>query len=439
MSKLNFSELVDAKIGNEMHGFAAELFPIPRSLTGNGVRDTLRAIQQKLPELAIHEVPSGTKSFDWTVPDEWNISEAYIITPSGEKIADFSENNLHIVGYSIPVDKTISRSELDSHLHSIPSQPDAIPYVTSYYEPAWGFCLTQIQRDSLIEGDYRIVIKSELKAGSLTYADLVIPGQSDEEILFTTYVCHPSMANNEISGPVVATFLANYISMLKSRKYTYRFVFAPETIGAIVYLDRHLPALKSAVKAGYVVTCIGDNRGYSYLPSRQGGTLADRVAKHVLEFVDGPVARYSYLDRGSDERQYCAPGVDLPVCSLMRTKYWEYPEYHTSLDDLSLVTPDGLLGGLRMLVGAVKSLESNTVYHAKILGEPQLGKRGLLPSLSSKNNIGIQDDMFNLLSYSDSQHDLLKIAEMIGKPVWLLRKLAEELVQAELIEEVGSN
>jgi len=436
MTNTIFNQPLPTELGNELHEFASLLFPIPRSLTGDGVRATLREIQKQLPELRTYEVPTGTECLDWVIPDEWAISEAYIVTPSGKRIADFHENNLHLVGYSVPIDRLISRSELEDHLHSIPSQPDAIPYITSYYERRWGFCLTQRDRDALVDGDYQVVIKSKLEPGFLSYADLVIKGESEEEILFTTYVCHPSLANNEISGPVVATYLAKWLLSLESRRFTYRFVFAPETIGSIFYIHKHLPDFKSHLKAGFVITCIGDNRSYSYLSSRLGGTLADRVAEHILDYVDGPVHKYSYLARGSDERQYCAPGVDLPVCSLMRTKYWEYPEYHTSLDDLTVITPDGLLGGLNLLVSAVKAIESNTSYQSVFLCEPQLGNRGLLPTLSSKANAGTSDDILNILSYSDSNHDLLTIAEMIRKPVWDLREIADRLVDEDLLREV---
>ncbi len=425
------------RIGHEMYHLIERLFPIPRSITGNGVRETLRILQEYLPELQIHEVPTGTQAFDWQVPKEWNIWDAYIITPEGKKICDFRENNLHVMGYSVPVDKEVTLNELQEHLHSLPDQPDAIPYVTSYYQERWGFCLTHRQREQLKPGIYRVVIRSELREGSLTYGELILPGERQEEIFLSTYVCHPSMANNELSGPAVTTFLARWLRERSRRKYTYRIVFIPETIGSLVYLSQHIEEMKRYIIAGFNVTTVGDDRAYSFLPSRLGGTLADRVALHVLQHKHPNFIRYSFLNRGSDERQYCAPGIDIPMVSIMRSKYGTYPEYHTSLDDLGLVSPSGLYGAYDALKTALECLEHNETLQVTVLGEPQLGRRGLYPTLSTKKTAQQVANMMNLLAYADGQHDLLAIAERIGVPMWELFSIVEQLKREGLLQVVG--
>ncbi len=430
------TENYPAALGRIMHEWAHDLFPITRSITGSGVRKTLNYLQRLLPDLIIHEVPSGTQAFDWTVPDEWSIRDAFVTDESGRRIVDFQKHNLHVVGYSEPVDQWMDLDELDKHLYSLPDQPDAVPYITSYYERCWGFCLTHDQRKSLKPGRYHAFIDADLKPGVLNYGELILRGQNSQEVLLSTYICHPSMANNELSGPVVTTALARWLMSLEDRCFTYRIMFIPETIGSIVYLSSHLNHLKKNVMAGFNITCIGDDRCYSYLPSRAGNTLSDRVALHVLKHMDPDFKRYTWLDRRSDERQYCAPGVDLPVATIMRSRCAAYPEYHTSLDDLSLITPSGLEGGFTALRKSLEVLEKNIRLKTTVLCEPQLGRRGLYPTLSKKGLPQEVKTMKDLISYCDGNTSLFEIAEVIEQPFWDLMPIAEILLGHELLIKV---
>jgi aminopeptidase-like protein len=417
-----------------MHDLARRLWPLNRSITGEGTRQTLRILREICPAMTLHEAPSGTAAFDWTVPDEWNVRAAYIVGPDGERFCDFAENNLHLVGYSVPVDEEMDLAALQGHLYSLPDQPDAIPYVTSYYARRWGFCLTQRARDALKPGSYRAVIEATLTPGALTYGEIILPGASAREVLISTYVCHPSMANNELSGPCVSIHLAAWLASLPARRCTYRFVYGAETIGSLTYLSRHLDHLKRHVIAGFNLSCLGDERAYSYLPSRAENTLADRAALHALTHVAPGFTRYGWADRGSDERQYCAPGIDLPVASIMRSKYGAYPEYHTSLDDLSLVTPAGLEGGFTALKRAIETIEADCRPRMNVLGEPQLGKRGLYPTISTKESGATVRTMMNLITYCDGTRTLLEIAEKIGAPAWELRPILDRLAAHDLVE-----
>jgi len=423
----------DQNIGVQMHEWAHDLFPICRSLTGEGVRSTLNYIKKLLPALQIFSVPSGTQAFDWKVPDEWTIRDAYVLDESGARIIDFKVHNLHVVGYSEPVDQWLDLEELNKHLYSLPDQPEAIPYITSYYVRRWGFCMKHEQRAQLKPGRYRAVIDSELRSGILNYGEFILPGLSDQEVMLSTYICHPSMANNELSGPVVTLALARWLQNMDNRRYTYRIVFVPETIGSIVYISRHLEHLKSKVKAGFNITCVGDDRCYSYLPSRAGNTLSDRAAVHALKNISPDYLQYSWLQRGSDERQYCAPGVDLPIATIMRSKYGEYPEYHTSLDNLNLVTATGLNGGLVALQQAILAIERNIIPKANVLCEPQLGKRGLYPSIGAKGWDEKLRTLLNLISYCDGKHDLLEIAEILGEPIGILTEALAPLIEKGLV------
>lgn len=423
----------DDDVGQEIYQLVHDLFPICRSITGNGVRQTLTIISKLVP-LKVHEVPTGTKVFDWCVPNEWNVRDAFIQDETGKKVVDFKKSNLHVVGYSVPVDQWLSLPELQEHLYSLENRPEAIPYVTSYYRERWGFCISHNERLKLTEGRYRAYIDSDLKPGHLTYGEYILRGKTNKEVFLSTYVCHPSLANNELSGMAVTTFLARWIAR-HPRKYTYRIVFVPETIGSIVYLSENLEVMKENVIAGFNISCVGDNRAYSYVASRYGNTFADKVALNILSFKHPEFTRYSYLDRGSDERQYCSPGVDLPLVSLCRSKYGEYPEYHTSLDNLELVTSEGLRGAYELLKDCINLIERNATYRISCFGEPQLGKRGLYPTLSTSKTAAIVRDMMNLIAYADGSNDLIDISNMIKVPVWKLYPIVSNLVEASLLLE----
>ena len=420
-------------ISNNMYSLVKELFPICRSITGDGVRKTLRIIQREIPELKIFEVPTGTKVFDWIVPKEWNIKGGYIETLEGKKVIDFADTNLHIMGYSLPIDKIVSREELLEMCYTIPEQPDYIPYVTSYYKERSGFCLSEKQKQALTEETYHVVIDSTLENGSLTYGELLIPGNSKDEIFLSTYVCHPSMANNELSGPAVAVELAKYILANKDRRYSYRIIFIPETVGSITYLSKNLDYMQKHVIAGYNISCVGDDRTYSYVESPYADTLADRVAQNVLNFHYPEYKRYSFLHRGSDERQYCSPLVHLPLCAICRSKYEEYPEYHTSADNLNLVSPNGLYGAFEVYRKCIDLLESNYMYIVTTPCEPQLGKRGLYPTLSRRGSINETRSMTAFIAYADGKHDLVDISNRINVPIDRLLPIIKKLLDNGLI------
>jgi len=422
--------------GNGIYALAKELFPICRSITGNGVRETFHILKKYYAEIKIHEVPTGTQVFDWTIPKEWNIWDAYIEDEAGNRIVDFKKNNLHILGYSTPIDQWMELPDLLEHIHTLPKQPDLIPYMTSYYKERWGFCMSQNQKNSLKNGKFHVVISSALKNGSLTYGEIIIPGKTEEEIFLSTYICHPSMANNECSGPALVIYLANYIQKLQERKYTYRIILVPETIGALAYLSDHLDSMKKNIIAGFNITCVGDNRAYSLVKSRYGSTLADKVMKNVLKYHDPAYLEYSFLKRGSDERQYQAPGVDLPVVCFCRSKYHVYPEYHTSADDLSLISAEGFQGSYDVMIKCIEALEHNEKYQVTCLGEPFLGKRGLIPTISGKDT-SLQAEaqiVKNVVAYADGRNDLLDLSNIIEAPTEDIIPIIEKLKEADLLK-----
>ena len=396
--------------------FCEDLYKIPRSLTGKGVVKTLEYIKEIIP-LEIKQVKSGTKVFDWTVPPEWNIRDGYVIEVStGKKVIDFKSHNLHVVGYSEPIEDEISFEELERNLYYLKDQPDAIPYITSYYSKRWGFCLSFNDFKKLDKNSrFKVFIDSEFKEnGDLTYGELIIKGEVEEEIFFSSYVCHPQMVNNELSGPAVLTGIAESL-LKKDNYYSYRFVLIPETIGSIVYLSENLDLLKNNVIGGYNISCVGDERNWGLVPSRYGNNLSDRIAEHTLKNHYPDFIKYSWLDRGSDERQYCSPGVDLPISSITRTKFGEYPEYHTSLDNFDVVTEKGLNDSLLLYLKCIDIFEKNRFYpKVNVFCEPQLGKRGLYPNISTKESGKIVQNMMNFISYCDGSNSILEISEICG-------------------------
>lgn len=419
--------------GRNMYELAGKLFPICRSITGNGFRQSLEMIREIVPEIQVFEVPSGTAVYDWTVPKEWNIRGGWIKNMQGETIIDFNDCNLHVMGYSIPIHQTLSREELSEHVYTQPEQPEWIPYVTSYYKERWGFCMSERQKQALTDAAYEVYIDSTLEDGFLTYGELVLPGETDDEIFFSTYLCHPSMANNELSGPCVQTELIKYLKSLSHRRYTYRFVFIPETIGSITYLSRNLEALQQHVKAGFVLSCVGDNRTYSMVSTKYEDTLADRVLNNVLKFHYPDYIRYSFMKRASDERQYGSAGVDLPVCAFCRSKYHEYPEYHTSADNMDLISPEGLSGAYEVMVKVINALENNYFYQMQCKCEPQLGKRGLYPTVSQKGTKGDARYMQDFIAYADGRNDLIGISNILDIPVDKLIPIKDQLMEHHLL------
>ncbi len=422
-------------MNNKIYNFAKKIFYFPRSITGIGVRQTLKEIKKILPNLKIYSVNSGTKVFDWKVPLEWKVNDAYILTPDGKKICDFKRNNLHLVGYSTAVNKILTKKQLLKKLFSLPSQPSAIPYVTSYYKKNWGFCISENQKRKLKNGKYKVFIDTKHFKGKLNYGEIIFKGKSKKEVFLSTYICHPSLANNEISGPSVLTYLAKWIKFRKNKRYTYRIIFIPETIGSITYLSKNLAYLKKNMRYGYNVSCVGDDKNFSFLESRNGNSLTDKLTKHILEKNHIKYKKYNWFNRGSDERQYCAPGIDLPVCSLMRTKHGLYKEYHTSLDKLgTVVTPKGLNKSYNLYKSCIKEIEKNIIPIAKILCEPQMGKRGLYPNISTKHSGFKVRNMMDILSLCDGEHSINDIANKLKIRTNIIYKTLKMFKKNKLIK-----
>jgi aminopeptidase-like protein len=417
-------------LGAEMHALVRRLYPLCRSITGDGVRATLGIVGEHLP-LEVHEVPTGTQVLDWTVPREWNIHDAYVADATGKRVIDFRESNLHVVGYSVPVHTTMTLDELRPHLHTLPDQPDLVPYRTSYYAPTWGFCVAQNVLDALPDGDYEVCVDSEIEDGSLTYAEHVVPGQVEDEVIVTCHVCHPSLANDNLAGVAVAVQLA---LSLDNPYYTYRFVFAPGTIGAITWLARNAARI-DRVKHGIVLACAGDRGSLTYKKSRRGDAEIDRVLQHVLR--DRPHEIREFSPYGYDERQYCSPGFNLGVGSLTRTPYAGYPEYHTSGDNPEFVSAASMMDTLEVLQEAVAVLDRDRRYvNLSPYGEPQLGRRGLYDSLGGRSDAhDAQLAMLWVLNLSDGTHSLLDVAERARLPFGAVVAAADALRDAGLLKE----
>ena len=421
--------------GAALHAFAAPLFPVRRSLTGDGVRQTLAAIGERIP-LAVHEVPTGTQVFDWSVPREWNLREAWIKDPAGRTVVDVRDSTLHVVGYSVPVHGKMPLAELREHLHTLPAQPDLTPYRTSYFKEAWGFCLPHRVLESLPEGEYEVRIDATLADGALTYGECFLPGRTEREVLISTHVCHPQLANDNLSGLAVVTFLAAALDGLALRN-SYRFVFLPGTIGAITWLARNEDRADRIV-GGLVAANLGDPGGFHFKQSRRGNTLIDRAVPQALRSLGEPLAVEPFVPFGYDERQYCSPGFDLPVGSLTRTPYGRYPEYHTSADDLAFLRPDSLAGSLQAYLAVMDILEGEARYlNLNPKCEPQLGRRGLYGSMGGATG-GRERELALLwvLNQSDGGPTLLDIAERSGVPFPVLREAADALLAAGLLREV---
>jgi aminopeptidase-like protein len=423
-------------VGVRMHAFVKRLYPLCRSITGDGLRATLDIVGESIP-LTVHEVPSGTQVLDWTVPKEWNIREAYVADAEGRRVIDFAESNLHILGYSVPIRTRMTLTELRGHLHTLPNQPDLIPYRTSYYKEAWGFCLSQNTLDSLSAGEYEVVIDSTLADGSLTYAEHVVEGQVSDEVLVSCHVCHPSLANDNLAAIVVAAELAKRLTAAKPY-YTYRFLFAPGTIGAITFLARHAEQVDK-IKYGLVLACAGDSGSLTYKRSRRGDSEIDQVTQHVLESSGRPHTIVDFSPYGYDERQYCSPGFNLGVGCLTRTPYGAYPEYHTSGDNPDFVKPDALVDTLETVWEIFGVLERNRCYiNLSPYGEPQLGSRGLYESLGGRSDTKqTQLAMLWVLNLSDGDHSLVQIADRAGLPFHVISLAADALRDAGLLKGVN--
>lgn len=421
--------------GDMMIDLAKELYPINRSITGEGVRQTLRLIKKKTP-IKNKFFRTGKKVFDWSIPQEWNIKSAYILDLKKKiKYANFEKNNLHVVGYSKPINKIVSNSELRKHIHTDEKNKNAIPFITSYYKRTWGFCMSQNQLKKMNNKKYHVYIDSSFKNGVMDYGEIVFKGKSKKEIFFSTYICHPSMVNNELSGPVINVALINYVKSIKSKKYSYRFIFIPETIGSIAYINKNLKKLKDDMLAGFVINCAGDERDYSFVHTPQKDTFADEIMNSAFEGINQKT-KYDFKDRSSDERQYCSPGVELPVCSFSRSKAGSktFKEYHTNFDDFNLVTQKGLEGSFKIFKNIIDALETSAFPKSKYKCEPFLTKKKMYPTLSKKDNRDENlKNLLNILAYSNGKRSIFEISSILNLKLELSVDILRELKKNNLI------
>lgn len=414
------------------------LYPINRSITGRGTLKTLKIIKKELKELKIKKIKSGTKVYDWVIPSEWNVTEAYVTDKSNNKIIDFKKNNLHLVGYSIPVDKILNKKELFKNLYSQPNQPDAIPYVTSYYKKKWGFCISENKKKKFKKiynssDKFRVFINSKFnKNGNLVYGEYLIKGTSKKEILVSTYICHPSMANNELSGPILSMSLIDYFKNSSKQFYSMRFLFIPETIGSIAYISKNFNHLKKNVIGGYNLTCVGDNRMHSCMLTKYGNMPSDDALLEAYRKLKIKPKIHSFLFRGSDERQYNAPGIDLNISSIYRTKFGCFPEYHTSLDDFNLVKLKGVQGSFNVSKNAIKILQKKRFPKSTKLCEPNMGKRNLYQTLSTKFDQPTRH-LMDFLTYCDGKNSLEKISKFLGINIKKTKQIYSFLIKKNLI------
>jgi aminopeptidase-like protein len=419
-------------LGPALYELVRELFPICRSITGDGVRKTL-AILARFAPIEVREIPSGAQVLDWTVPKEWNIKGAFIDGPDGKRVLDFRDSNLHVVSYSLPIRERLSLAKLRPHLHALLDQPDAIPYRTSYYEETWGFCLTQRKLDALPDGDYDVCIDSTLESGSLTYGELVLPGTSADEILISTHVCHPSLCDDNLTGLAVSVFLARWLAAIPNRRHTVRLLYAPGTIGAIAWLATHREEAPR-IRHGLTLTCLGDSHPFTYKKTLKGDAVIDRAASHVLASNGIPHAVVDFFPYGYDERQFNSPGFRLPVGSLMRGRHGMFPEYHTSADNLQFVSPDRIAQSFHVCRQILEVLEGNVAYmNLAPFGEPQLGRRGLYRALGGTNIPNLQLALLWVLNLSDGHNTLLDIAERAKTSFLSIRAAADLLIAHGLL------